>query len=99
MEEVTVVEGVVGGEGAVVAVGDVEEVDKVVFLWFAAAGVEGVDVVGHFWKGEWRREGLGCAWHHHHGRRSWLQLRRHPNERHHGWVGSLDNPLHYAYAG
>lgn len=42
MEEVAV-----SGEGAVIAVGDVEDVDAVVFLWFAAAGEGGVDVVVH----------------------------------------------------
>lgn len=47
VEEVAVREVAVGGEGAAVAVGDVEDVDAVVFFWFAAAGEGGVDVVAH----------------------------------------------------
>ena len=62
VEEVAVVEGVVGGEGAVVAVGDVEVVNAVVFFWFVAAGVEGVNVVAHLWKGEGRRKGWRMDW-------------------------------------
>lgn len=55
MEEVGVVQGVVGGEGAVVAEGYVVEVDAVVFFWFAAAGEDAVDVVAHC--RDW-----GCCW-------------------------------------
>ena len=47
VEEVGVVHGAVGGEGAVIAVGDVVYVDAVVLFWFAAAGEEAVDVVAH----------------------------------------------------
>ena len=40
-------EAAIGGDGAAIAVGDVEDVDAVVFFWLAAAGEGGVDVVAH----------------------------------------------------
>ena len=49
VEEIAGVKTAVRGEGAFAAVNDVEDVDAVVFFWFAAAGEEGVGVVAHFW--------------------------------------------------
>ena len=46
-EEVVVVQPAVGGDGAMLAVGHVEDVDAVVLFWFVAADEEGVDVVAH----------------------------------------------------
>ena len=48
MEKIVIVRVAVGGEGAVVAEIDVEEVDAIVFFWFAAAYEEEIDVVAYF---------------------------------------------------
>ena len=57
VEEVAVVQAVVGGEGAVSAEDYVVDVDAVVFLRFGAADENGVGVVAHFeeWAYLWMR--------------------------------------------
>ena len=49
MEEIAVAELGVRGDGAVIAIDDIEDVDAVVFFWLAAAGKEAVGKVAHFW--------------------------------------------------